>query len=76
MMSYIAAPAAARRLRPLSAGSTFIFTGSRMVTLNFGNRRRRTCTAVSRLNGVRSGPSMRTGTTIASDLSAIMAAPS
>ncbi len=76
MMSYIAAPAASRRLRPTSLRSTSIFTGSRIVTLIFGNQRRRTCASVRREKMVFSGPSMRTGTTIASDLSAIMAAPS
>jgi hypothetical protein len=46
------------------------------VTVIFGNNRRRTCAFESRLKMVASGPSMRTGTTIASDLSAIKAAPS
>ena len=48
-------------------------TGSRMVTVIFGNSRRRTCVRLSRLKIVASGPSMCTGTTIASDLSAIIA---
>jgi hypothetical protein len=60
----------------LSSGSTESFTGSSSVTVIFGNRRRRTCVLLSRLKIVTSGPSMRTGTTIASDLSAIIAAPS
>ena len=47
-----------------------------MVTVIFGNQRRPICAGFSRENGVRSGPSSRTGVTRASDFSAIIAAPS
>ena len=46
------------------------------MTLNLGNHLRRTWLRDSRLNGVCSGPSSRTGTTIASALSAIRPTPS
>ena len=42
----------------------------------FGNSRRRTCVLFRRLKIVTSGPAIWTGTTIASDLSAIIPAPS
>ena len=67
----------ARGLTPPPAlqlsGSSLSLTGSRMLTVIFGNSRRRTCVLFSRLKMVASGPSMWTGTTIASDLSAIIA---
>ena len=42
MIPYSAAPAACRRRRPFSAGSTVSFTGSSTVTFTFGNHLRRT----------------------------------
>ena len=63
-------------LAACSAGSTVSLTGSSTVTVTLGNQRRRTWPLCSRVNGVESRPSSRTGTTKASVLSAIRPAPS
>ena len=76
MISYSAAPAASRRLRPFSSSATPSFTGSSTETVTLGNQRRCTWLRERRENGVASSPSMRTGTTIAPDLSAIRPTPS
>ena len=68
-------PASARRSRARGASGIGSVVGGKMRMLICGNQRILNTPAM-RPNGLNSGPSIRTGTTVAPDLAAINAAPS